>query len=291
VALRYLRARAPRNAELFGLPAGRDHATRHDALLAAIQDLAMMRLYGHPRFETTDAMVAKLLLYTPPPGLQIEYATALRLVIAFGERSREEALRTWLSALLHLWSSSAGPSLSLTEARALAPYLPPLEQLFPDATSRAAGSWFGGSRAPRPPGRRLADSTVEKMLLVALEAAQNDGTRGRSALRRFAAARDEDWLTPVAYAAWRACKGVVPRGVSDLVASQQERGAEAEELTKRGGRWEGEVLLLLRRADEASSLAEVAALFLRDDAKSDDLRFLLARHAEWRERVDAVLRE
>ena len=292
VAQCYLRARTPQDQLPIksAFPPDPGDFASHTAVLGAVsQDLAAARLWDLPGFETADAMLARI-LKDSALRLRAEDGSALRLAIAFGEQSHALALQWWLSGFPRLWWGTAEPSLSLLEARALTPHFPPMANLFRDAGSQSAAlSWFRRQREGQSTSRRLAGKTVLEVLQRALVEVQNHGAMGRLALRRFAAARDEDWLTPMAYAAWRACNGRVPDGVFEILEAQQEESAEALSVSRRSGKWEGDILMLLRRADEASSLAAVAALFLRDNVAAEDLRFLLAKHAEWRNRTNSLL--
>jgi hypothetical protein len=107
-------------------------------------------------------------------------------------------------------------------------------------------------------------------------------------IRRFFAARDEDWIVPIAYAAGRAL------GRSSNIATVAERVPSIHNrLHRPKGRMPDDVLQFLRAADEASDLGPAAALLLdvfpSGSAANSDLRMLLGHHASWRAAIERLL--
>jgi hypothetical protein len=292
VAWRYLRARLgfadprrefPPSTGVIGF------ATPRGMIGAMSQELAATQLWGLPVYTHVDSALARV-LEESMLRLRTEDGPALRLAIAFGEKSHAPALRHWLAGFPRLWCGAAEPTLSLAEARPLMKLSPALAKLFDDFTPRqSVQSIFPRFGGPGP-RYRLAGSSLVEPLRQALAEAEHKGAQGRQALRRFAAARDEDWLTPMAYAAWRAEAGAIPGALFEILEEQEERGAKMAGLLQPGGRLGSDILVLLRRCDEASSLAGMAGLFLHSgSAATEDLRFLLECHAEWRARMEKVL--
>lgn len=106
----------------------------------------------------------------------------------------------------------------------------------------------------------------------------NPGRSNRLALRQYAAARNGDWLLPIAYAAARATASKIP----DAVFKRLQRHSRDTSLPFRSQpssrRLQDEVLQVLRLADEASDLIAVAQLFVDaavDRSAREDLAFLL----------------
>jgi hypothetical protein len=131
------------------------------------------------------------------------------------------------------------------------------------------------------PSRFSHPAIVEQVRDILMSRCQRRAPQDRRALSRFAAARDEDWLVPFAYAAYRAANGTMPSEMGDLFETHEpvERGFIARKVS--GTNVPTDVLEALRRADEAGDLVGAVRLFARE-APNEDLRFLMARHDEWR---------
>ena len=133
----------------------------------------------------------------------------------------------------------------------------------------------------------LAAAVIDAVVRCAERAAPADLLR----LRRFGAARDEDWIVPIAYAAHRATNGHVPATIATLFETHlpRERGflerAIAREPVPAG------IMAVLRRADEASDIESAARMFLDDGdpTLADDLRRLLMFYRAWREGVRRLI--
>jgi hypothetical protein len=108
----------------------------------------------------------------------------------------------------------------------------------------------------------------------------------------FAAARDEDWLLPFAYAAHRATAGKVPAPVSLLFEKYQPRQRGfVERSMRRRANAPADVLDVCRRCDQASDLEGAAHFFLAhsDPTPAADLRRLLSWYRGWRNAIENLL--
>jgi hypothetical protein len=159
---------------------------------------------------------------------------------------------------------------------------------------------FGSIFEPSSPRKlvvsdaKIVDAATSTLMSCALteRAADSDVTR---ALQKFAAARDEDWLIPMAYAAFRATSGKIPAACMELASSYDTnvRGL----LGRIGNNLRPEplptdILQLLTLADSAGDLAGMAALFADEYPGAEnarDLNRLLRLHHRWRERIEDFL--
>jgi len=118
--------------------------------------------------------------------------------------------------------------------------------------------------------------------------APDSGRFKRSAvlLQHFAAARDQDWIAPMAYAAFRATSGEIPASCVDRAHSYTPAS---------GGLLAAipdDILQLLTLADRAGDLAAMATLFADAHPASErtrDLNRLLKAHARWRHSIAQFL--
>lgn len=286
-AVSYLRARAPK---LGAASAWRERtdsrgfATPRSLVVALAQDLAAAVLWQLPGFETADRQLAMAL--QEPLRLEREDGPALRLVIALGQESHAPALRRWLAGLPSLWWEKEQPTLSLAEARALAL---PIDEIFGNLrASIDKEAWSNEPAAPRAGGALRAEGgPVLEMLPQTLRRLQGMEGEGQAAIRSYAAARDEDWLIPMAYAAWRASGGQPRPKVAERLQAQDE--TTRAQLFGQGRGVEGDILQRLRRADEASDLAGTVRLFAGTGEAGSDLQGLLDLHAAWRRRLHEAL--
>lgn len=115
-------------------------------------------------------------------------------------------------------------------------------------------------------------------------------------LQQFAAARDEDWIAPMAYAAYRATSGEIP--VTCVNRAQSYTASTSGLLGSLGvksnaGEVPSDILQLLTLADRAGDLAAMATLFADaypGSSRARDLNRLLKAHSEWRHAVAQYLR-
>jgi hypothetical protein len=105
-------------------------------------------------------------------------------------------------------------------------------------------------------------------------------------LRRFFAARNDDWIVPLGYAAARVL-GESSR-VVDLFGKLVR---ESDSTFEAGFRQPEDALQLFRWADEAANTdrTATAVLDMASGPETADLRQMRARWKEWRERIDELL--
>src|SRR6185436_18032243 len=69
---------------------------------------------------------------------------------------------------------------------------------------------------------RLDDPMLARSVCDALRRrCESGGPEDLITIRRFAAARDEDWIVPMAYAAYRVTGGKIPKEMADLYEAHQ----------------------------------------------------------------------
>lgn len=284
-AVSYLRARAHLLGDDWaGLErTGRGFATPRSLVVTLAQDLAAAVLWQLPGFESADKQLAMAL--QEPLRLKREDGPALRLAIALGRESHAPALRCWLAGFPSLWWEKEQPTLSLAEARALAL---PVDEVFGSLRAPTDEAWSKEPAATRAgQALRAEGGLVLELLPQRLRQLQGMWEEGQAAIRRYAAARDEDWLIPMAYAAWRASGGQARPEVAERLQAQDKTRRAL--LFGRGRGIEGDILQRLRRADEASDLAGTVRLFAAAGQAGSDLQGLLDLHAAWRRRLDVHL--
>jgi hypothetical protein len=247
--------------------------------------LPAARLADTQMFSIVDERLSEAL----PSKLGPQYGAraALRTALVFGQICFPRALQLWVDSAYRV-GRRATASVSHTELRALSR----LEAL-PEATRSA----LKGAASPLEEGAaiRHTDEPVRRAALDGLLHASGDLRRNgnESVLRQYFAARDEDWLVPLAYAAHRAVPEGRPPPVADRLASydSSRRGILARALSGRL-RVSSDALQQLRRADEASDLRHLAKLFYDnyvDEVGAAELNYLLKLHTHWRKAIDMAV--
>lgn len=252
-------------------------------LRAMVEDLAHSRLSADlSDFDEIDERLAQVLASFAATRLCTQ--SMLRQVMIFGERSFGSALSAWLTGLT---DKEAAVTLSLTELRIL-------------LDSPKQSRWFDRlanevnlsqeDLLPQGPTLRLDHAMLPSLIGEIIETLHEE----RQTIRRFAAARDENWLTPAAYAATRGLGMlVVPPALLARLASHDpanrsnwlSRALRAKSIDA------SEMLQALRLADEAGDFegtARLALQFMSEPARSD-LEYLLYTRDAWRRRIDQLL--
>jgi hypothetical protein len=276
-----------------GLQQARNLSTEAEwrlALRSLAEDLAASRLTKLSAFEHVDYRLGQILAEAPARLFQTDQST-LRLVMLFGERSFQLAIERWLEATRASASEAALPSISLAEIWALSIESGSIPKLFWPLFEEARLP----ERALKSPDAmdtalRFESSMVPRLLLAAVSDLRADRPQ---AIRRFAAARNEDWLLPLAYAVARTwTSGELPRAVLERVSSHDPKSM-TRWLPRPGASSTADdnVLQLLRGADQAGDLAMTASLFLpkASGAGAADLQTVLTCLAEWRRRIGEMI--
>lgn len=253
-----------------------------------VQDLASARLGSWPGGEKIDLLVVRRL----NSGLSTADATigaaVLRTAMAFGYRSTAVAARLWGMHATELLRATNTSAVSSREINALLPD-PVLEAAASAALSAAGMTWdaYLAQTKQESDHTRLTDPALAFAVIDAVvRRAERGEPRDLDQLRRFAAARDEDWLVPLAYAAHRATNGKVPPAIGPLFDTHQPRQLGfVERNLRRGEAVPTDIMAVLRRADEASDIEGAARVFLEngDPTLADDLRRLLAFYRAWKD--------
>jgi hypothetical protein len=141
---------------------------------------------------------------------------------------------------------------------------------------------------------------VEAQSILQAQLSRESRNRGSAhTLQHFAAARDEDWIAPMAYAAFRATSGVIPASCIELANSYtRPYGSLIARIGPRPGPRPEEnsiptdILQMLLLADRAGDLPAMATLFADEfvgSARARDLNLLLREHKRWRDQIDRYL--
>ncbi|MXP66022.1 hypothetical protein E0493_22005 [Roseomonas sp. M0104] len=293
VAQRYLRARTlPARPPLLALRlAEGDALTSPHALLHALpQDMAAAKLWGVPGFREADEALAKL-LRSRSIRFRRQDGAALRLAMLFGQQSFRAATRAWRSGVTSLWWGSSAPTLSASEARALYDFIPmptgrgkqsARMQEVADQARRMA--YEGPNRIQAPAIGTILQSVLSNFNIR--EEGLGYGTH--EAVRAFAAARDEEWVTPLAYAASRTDS---PKIGTKLLKFLEFHDAADEAIRASKGAAGGDILQMLRRADEGGFLREALVHIGEEIPAETDFGFLLEQHAAWRSAIEGYLQD
>jgi hypothetical protein len=244
--------------------------------------MAVTRIVGAKEFEQIDEEIANMLLQTKPNPAPSMLA-ALRTAIVLGRKARGPAMRLWLSCRRRGSSERVqDPSASLAEIGSIIQVNPEARSVFGRITEEASGS-----------PARLTDADVVSMTDGMLEEMsfwfedKYEGPRAR-ALATVFARRDEDWIVPIGYAAERANGSRLSGPLSRQVAFYDRCNRE-----KRSAEPGNDMVVNMRRADEAGELATFANLVLADcppqSPQTEELRFLLDCHDTWRRGIDDVI--
>jgi hypothetical protein len=293
IANAYRRARTDERAVLAGeLGSAYWTDTSMRSAPAFIHDLAAARLVDAREVWRIDELVhGQLMSGSPKSELTLGSAT-LRTAMVFGERA--------IAPAAHLWARQATEQLRASGAGAVSSQ--ELHALLPDdnleRAARSALSAFGQTweaylvQTHKAADRtRLNDPSLAAAVIDAvMRCAERGGPADLLRLRRFAAARDEDWIVPMAYAAHRATNGHVPAALAPLFERHhpRERGFLERAITREPV--PAGIIAALRRADEASDIETAARTFLDDGdpTMADDLRRLLMFYRSWKEGVSRL---
>jgi hypothetical protein len=142
---------------------------------------------------------------------------------------------------------------------------------------------------------RISDQGVRAVVLrIIQDMLADDSGQSMRTIRRFFSKRDEDWIVPLGYAVARALpSGAMPGFLMEHLLSHEPRRTNFIGMSV-GGKTElpSDPLQIVRRADEASDLAEVILVVLGTASSreaTDDLRSLLQHYGDWRRNIDRVL--
>lgn len=295
-AARFVRARTMGRAVLTGKMAdGGDLEAL--PLKACIQDLALARITGSPRWTGIDRLVAIMVEKATPSESPSDLA-ALRTAVVFGRTCSRPAARLWLAGhRFGVWTK-ANASLSLVELAALIPSLraPSLLQE-PRELAEPLAQMFELASSKLQSPTSFSHDAVGKLLVAALESllADPSGAAGRR-LREYFAARDEDWIVPMGYAAAGMSLGKLNLGESPPLADRLESyEIRKERFGFRRAPIANDPLQILRRADEASDFRGAAVSILEHlaggSSSASDMSKLLQWHATWRTSVDRILED
>ena len=254
------------------------------------QRLALARLSDSPEAEDLDDELANLLA-RGTSGAEFGDLSNLRTAAVFGRSAVVPATRAWLQAVQ--LRSPAEMSFSLSEVRALGSAFDQVGKLVETLVLPlldSLGGRFGKlDRASRP--LRIGHSFVAAALMKVLQTTVAMGGPDEvAALRRFFAARDEDWVVPMGYAAGRTLPGAAPAVLMERIVGYGalDGGTERREARQFAAEMANDPVGLLRRADEAADLAGAGALWGDLTANSlwrDDLNRLVSGHASWRSAI------
>jgi hypothetical protein len=241
-----------------------------------VHAMALARIARPNAFSALDAQVARMLQKMGPNPLP-STQSALRTAIVLGELSRVPAAHLWLASR-HRGSTERvrNPTVSLAELRGLVRIQPSASELRqaindePDAPTRFADDNIVAA----------SGGVIEEILWEGSD--QNEHLR---ALSRVFAARDEDWIVPVGYAAARAYDASLSAALSKRLAGYQA--------PSRPGEIPNDMVGAMRLADEAGDLMEFSKLVLAEcdptAATTNELKFLLNCLAAWRRHLEAVV--
>jgi hypothetical protein len=224
---------------------------------------------------------------------------AVRLAAVFSPEAAGLAARAWLTGVESVRWTLSEPTVSVAELRALfqggtaarSVLKNTLSELLPDIEM----SWSGLLQSVRDPLAQpgyIAHPTVRKVLTSVLNLlADENGPEAIQTLRYFFAARDDDWIVPMGYAAARdPVRRDRTEELETRFASHSLRGSGLLFSRRPRRRIPDDPLQLLRSADDASDILGVAHIFANaGGVDTDDLRSLLLCHTTWRERIQVML--
>lgn len=249
----------------------------------AAQDLAAARIHAPDLADIVDQALVRWL--EEPETLEPGDVPILRTIMVFGLGSLRSASGHWL-VLRRKAREGRFPTLCAGEFHSLMGLNPSKRRLVLDAFKGMDRGKDFLKRLDNPLAHvRLMNPAISKIQDTLSFPPASRAIHAR-AVSSFAAARDQDWIVPMAYAASRATGGKIPSEAEDWL-EEHDFGDDAEEAIA-----SHDPLVVLRHADEAGALHVVASLFADaggDTAESLDLRKLLAYHAEWRFGIERAL--
>ncbi|MHC2390853.1 hypothetical protein ACVMFA_009502 [Bradyrhizobium liaoningense] len=261
-------------------------------LRTLVQALAAARLARSPNEQLLDGLVAERLREAAGNLGPSDFA-ALRTAVVFGWQSSIPAAREWLvmqdspssPKAISLAEISALLDLNRLERRAtrsaLEPILKKLSINWNELAANARARTPKAARIGYPEFRVAVFDRVRKLL-------DGDNPDNIHVLRRFFAARNDDWTVPLGYAAARVL-GDSSR-VVDLFG-RLVRENQSLATSEPGFRQPEDALQLFRWADEAANTDGTAAavLDMASGPEAADLRQMRVRWKQWRERIDELL--
>jgi hypothetical protein len=263
---------------------------------ALVQELAFQCMgRRHPFLDTEEEIRSALVSGQWRVGRKD--LSTLRTAMLFGPRIAQLAAESWMQIQRQSDRLIRKPGFSAAELRAFAG-VGRLKETIAEHDKGLFDSIFGRS-SPRKlvvSDSKIVDAATSTLMSCALSERSADSGVTR-ALQKFAAARDEDWLIPMAYAAYRATSGKIPATCMELASSYD---TNARGLLGRLGNnprpepLPTDILQLLSLADSAGDLAGMAALFADEYAGAEnarDLNRLLRLHHRWRARIEDFLRD
>jgi hypothetical protein len=278
-----------------------DFGIRTGLIRVIIQDLATARILGSPRAHYLDQLLDKTLSGSVD-GLDVTDLAALRTAVVFGTVSSAAAARAWLRLQDRLGQQIA-PTISLAELgtllqagksirtrveKELAPEFERLRIQWQKLLSLAASN-------QQQQAIRISDEGLRAAVLrIIQDMLTHDFGQPMQTIRRFFSVRDEDWSVPLGYAVARALSsGTMPGSLMERLTSHEPPRVNILGLSI-GGKLElpSDPLQIVRRADEASDLAEVVRVILgtvSDPELAADLRLLLKHYGSWRRNIDRIL--
>jgi hypothetical protein len=253
-----------------------------------IQELAAARITRSPIEDEIDEIVANRLEQSLPNPGPSDIA-ALRTAVVFGWRASEPAARIWFSLQD---APDASKAISLTEISALLDVGPAQRRVLRAALEPLLGSYklswkelTRRARAQPAQALRIGYPVIRRAVLACAQGLLPADPDDIHALRRFFAARHDDWIVPFGYAAARAV------GPSLTAADIFARLSPSDASIDSGFRPPEDALQLFRWADEASDISGIAAAFLDagSTARATDLSRLRARYLAWCDQIEALL--
>ncbi|WP_141688472.1 pYEATS domain-containing protein [Bradyrhizobium paxllaeri] len=261
-------------------------------LRTLVQELAAARIARSPRESLLDRMVTNRLREATGYVQPSDFAT-LRTAVVFGWQSSVPAARAWFGLqdlptapkAVSLAEIAALMDINRSQRRAMRSSLEPrLKNLSISWSDLAANA-----RTKTPKVARIGNPDFR---LAVLDQAQKllggDNPDNIHVLRRFFAARNDDWIVPLGYAAARVLG--VPSEIVDLF-KQLVREAYLPTRPEPGFRRPDDALQLFRWADEGANLnrTATAVLDLASGPEAADLRQMRLHLQRWREQIDELL--
>lgn len=261
-------------------------------LRTLVQQLAAARIARSPTEYLLDGMVTERLREVSGNLRPSDFA-ALRTAVICGWQSSVPAARAWFGLqdspsapkAVSLAEITALLDVNRSERRALRSRIEPLLKRLSITWTDLAAS----VRARTPKAGRIGNPDFRLAVLErARRLLESDNPDHIHVLRRFFAARNDDWIVPLGYAAARVLGE--PSRVVDLFKQLSRESALLTGL-EAGFRQPDDALQLVRWADEGADIdrAVTAVLDLASGPEAADLRQMRGRLQWWRARIDELL--
>ena len=263
-------------------------------LAASIEDLATARICAWDNASAVDRAVASRL------GRGVAFSDAsigmanLRTAMLFGDEATIPAATQWLKLAIEQTRSHRQTGVSGRELQALGgdPELRSKVDVFLQSLSWSWSQMTKALEAPTECIRFDQEPIVNAVIEAVRRCCETGRAENAAILRRFAAARSEDWLVPLAYAAYRATGGRIPAAMSTLYESYLPvpRGLLQRTVSRRIS-VPTDALEAMRIADEASDVEHACRAFLEDSDPTEaaDLKSLLSWYRTWRKEIERLL--